>query len=261
MTVFTSFYVERPGKPSGLEEYLEYIKLGQAALACTNPRAVYTVLTDPQTLPLLQPHCSAIPTAPKEGPLMLKYLVAQAAFLKFWPGDDLIVLAATDCVANRPLNSATHSSMGFATTYNKSGKVNNVAYVRDKELGHWLLCRAIQLLATSPALVDKHEWLGDQEAWEAAIGPWEPGNNTIREAHPDGKRVILFPCGTHNRFVRKNGSVKQGDENAFILHFKGDRKQHMRQYVFDNILGRNDHGPSWLRSGYSGQTTEGQAGG
>lgn len=232
--VFTAFYAALPGGPPRTEEYLGYIKCGRQALAKTNPNAKYVVLTDQETAPALEKHVEVAVTAPSGVPLMIQYIAAQVEYLRT-AADDYVILAGTDCVARKPLADATRLDHGCAVTYrDDSGNINNVGYSRDHELTAWFLARAQAILAGWPA--DKQSWFGDQESWEAALGEWGRTGAAIHVAKPEGRNIHLYPCSTHNRPVRKNGTRKEADDKAYILHFKGPRKNFLAHYVEKHIL-------------------------
>jgi hypothetical protein len=233
--VFTVFHVEMNPEAPRVREFLGYIKAGQAALAATNPTARYVVLTDAATAPLLDKHVEVAVRAPSAGPLMLRYLAAQANFERTDTAN-FTVLAATDCAANRDLTKATSRHHGFVTTLNKAGKVNNVAYIRDHELAARFLTAAAAELENMPA--EKQKWFGDQESWDAVLG------DTRSESDKDGilvapfrdRAIHLYPWTLHNHFVPNDGFPKKRHKGAYLLHFKGPRKKNMERYVQEYIL-------------------------
>lgn len=211
-TIFTAFYVDA-GERHG--EYLQHMMAGAHALELTNPGARYVVLTDRKTAPRLEGHVEFAVTAPDMGPLMLRGVLAQAAFEKTVVAD-LVILAAPDCIANRDLTHSTFKDQGLCITENKAKKINNVGYARDHDLTHWFLTKAARIIEGYP--FPKQEWKGDQESW---------GDVDVM-----GRSVHRLPCSTHNAFPRKDGVIKWsviGD--AYILHFKGPRKEHLLRYV------------------------------
>ena len=236
MTVFTVFFANPEGNPAKYEEFLPYMKVGRLALSLTNPGAEYVVLTDRATAPLLEKHVQVAATAPDTGPLMVKYQIAQRNYLKSAKNKDFYVLAGTDCIAMRVLSRAIMHDVGFATTFNKSGRINNVAYIRDVDQAIWFLDKAIAVLDSWEP--ERQRWFGDQESWEDVLGgPVDP-KVAFHVRTIEGRKFHLFNCVTHNRFPRQCGRPKRLDSEAFILHFKGERKQVMIDYVVKNIVGK-----------------------
>jgi hypothetical protein len=224
---FTAFYVQLRDGPIDAE--LSYIDAGQRALKATTPNSRYVVLTDRRTAPLLEPHVEVAVVAPDHGALMERYVEAQ---IRFEEGarDGLVVLAATDCLANRNLDKATPSDHGFALTQKRSGEVNNIGYARDHDLTAHFLRRALAILRQYPP--ELQHWFGDQLSWQDALGPERRGVRGCPNvfAAGDTKRpVFLYPCETHNSFPKKSGELKGSNRRAFLLHFKGPRKPHLQR--------------------------------
>lgn len=247
MIAFTAFFCSED--PVKVKEYLRYMRLGQQALELTLPKARYVVLTDKKTAPLLEPYMEIAVTAPSDAPQMMKCILAQAAFEKGCR-DDISILAAPDCaVSRRDLpDSIQHP---FIVTYRRDFSINNVGYARDHDLAHWFLLRAADKLDSLPAdqliwinhgFFPIREWGGDQEGWRMALGkpPWPKlGEKTKqRFTKVEGRKIYLYPMDTHNHPVRLTGEPKRGTYDAYLLHFKGDRKQYMERFVVDFI-------PNW----------------
>jgi hypothetical protein len=225
--------------------YLPLMRVSQEALAVTNPGARYVVLTDRATAPKLEKEFEVEVLAPR-APLMVQYVEAQRAYeRKAEPG--LVVLAATDCVANRDLS--TTLAHGVAVTYRNRGKnlINNIAYICDHDRAAWFLKRALDMMRPH----EYHFW-GDQQSWEDALGPsenWERLDDReegLRVASPDGCEIYLYPCRSHNYFVKRSGAFSEAAKRAFLVHFKGTRKYNMVRSVRANILGHNVPG-EWLK--------------
>ena len=224
--VFTAFYAD-PDNGSRLDLYLPMIRAGARVLAKTNPGGRYVVLTDAETAPKLERHVEVAVTAPSGLPLMVKFTAAQAGFMAKHRGG-IVVLAGTDCLANRSFEDAMGKGHGLAVTYKKDGKINNIGYSRDHALAEWFLRRALVELERMPP--EKQAWFGDQESWEAALGP-VIGKTAVRTARPSGRLIHLYPCITHNSAPKRDGSLKRAQESAFLLHFKGERKEHFQTYA------------------------------
>lgn len=236
--------------PAKVQEYLGYMRLGKKALALTNPGARYVVITDGETARHLAPHVEVfVVEAPKMG-FMRASMWSQSEFLRL-AQDDLTILAAPDCIANRRLDEATAPNMGLAITYRRPpNTINNVAYVRDNKKACWFLERAMKALDAYPAdqtiwlnhgWHNIHDWGGDQDSWRDALGEFYSveSDKGIKIAVPDGELVFLVPCETHNHFIRRTGGPKAGTFKAYILHFKGPRKAHMPVFVEQYL-------PDWL---------------
>jgi hypothetical protein len=252
--VFTSFFVSK--SPEATKEYLKYIKYGVKALQMTNPEARYVVLTDRATAPELEQHVEVAVTAPaRETSMMMAGIQAQAAYTKK-STDELTIHAAPDCMVARSLSGVwCHPTHGVAITYRRPPEpINNVAYIRDHELAYWFLKQAEEKLET----VRGHkifDWGGDQWAWYACLPePWErlppdQGFHGMPEAAvkmvkakvtaDKDRKIYLYSCTSHNHFVRVTGGPKRLTRNAFMLHFKGPRKQHMAEYLYEHI-------PYWM---------------
>lgn len=253
--VFTSFFVSKT--PEATQEYLKYIQYGVQALRITNPEARYVVLTDRPTAKALEHYVEVAVTAPdptREPSMMMAGIMAQAAYTKKC-ADELTIHAAPDCMVSRSLTGVwAHPTHGVAITYRRPPEpINNVAYVRDHDLAYWFLSQAVDKLET----VRGHkifDWGGDQWAWYACLPePWErlpddAGFHGMPEAavkmvkvkvSSSPAKIYLYSCTSHNHFVRVTGEPKRLTRNAFMLHFKGPRKQHMAEYLYEHI-------PHWL---------------
>lgn len=225
------------------------MRWGRKALEMLVPGSRYVVLTDKESVPFLDPHFEVAVTAPSGIPLMPQCILAQAEFEKRCQ-DGLTILAAPDCMVSRAdiYDSIRHP---FVVTYRRDLSINNVGYALDHDLAHWFLMRAHAELMSVPAgktiyigggypkLLD---WGGDQEGWKMALGDpelWEQFPGTKVRAAPLEREVYLYPIGTHNHPIRKTGDPKRGSYYAHLLHFKGDRKCYMHNYVMEYI-------PHWI---------------
>lgn len=206
------------------------MRVSKKALEVTNPGAEYIVLTDYETASRIDKEFDVRVVAPG-GPLMISYIVAQAEFCK-QTKDGMTLLADTDAVANRSLDTALHREHGVAVTYRMRGvsKINNVAYVQDHERAAWYLDRSLGFMEKN-----LEHWFGDQQAWEDALGPfdtWEPITDDpegIRVARPEGKEIYLYPCLTHNYFRKVTGTTKKllMPEDPYLVHFKGEARKRL----------------------------------
>lgn len=233
---FTVFYANVPGEPPRMKEYLPYIAAGQRALRMTNPDARYIVLTDTPTARDLYYYAESFVVPYDTDPLMLKYVRAQEAFLRQTDAD-LVILAGTDCIPNLSFEDALRDDHGFAITHRGPKfkfKINNVGYSADHRLGADFLASAAEILKGWPA--EKQAWLGDQESWEAALGDFKPSEDMVQPVDTKVGRIWLYPCETHNHVVLKRGDRKPSHEDAYLLHFKGPRKQHLERYVYEHIV-------------------------
>jgi hypothetical protein len=245
-----SVYADIPGKPSRLDEFLPLIRASIQALAVTNPDAKYIILTDVNTGDRLPMDVPRSIVAPVHMPLMLKIIFAQKLFVNTSLAD-LIVLPDVDCLANRSLEEAIPDEVGLAITHR--GKkfeysINNLAYVRDRELARWFFERAFRILKEWP--LEKQEWEGDQEAWQAALAgdsvPSPPINATplqrprynfedLGNDHlmscSEGRDIHLYPCYTHNCFMSVGGRIMPKHKEAYFIHFKGPRKEHLNMWM------------------------------
>ncbi len=230
-----------------LKVYMPLMEVSKAALAVTNPGARYVVLTDKDTAPSLERTFEVEVVAESGWPLMRQYVGAQRAYsATAEPG--LVVYAATDCAANRSFDTALHHNL--AITY-RSGvgercPINNIAYVEDHERMTWFLDRAMGLMEPSRA-----NFGGDQESWYAALGhtdSWEDADDNpygVKLASPEGRWIHLYPCRTHNCFPKRNGHFSGSSHNAYLVHYKGDRKLNMVESVNHFILKTGDLRPDW----------------
>lgn len=235
-----AFYADVPDKPSRFAEYLLYAATARKALELTNPGAEYVILSDIETAAKWSDNGFKVaPCAHPGMPLMRQIIDAQRFFVaSVWDRDGLLVLPDIDAMPNKKLDDATPDDMGLAITY-KSEKhnyrINNLAYVRDANLGAWFLERAGEILATWP--VEQQHWWGDQDAWGAACGTsiadgthyWIPIQHIeagVFVAMPNrDKPIYLFPCHTHNCPMANNGEIKLAQTEAYFVHFKGPRKE------------------------------------
>jgi hypothetical protein len=247
--VVAAFYADVSGKPSRLPAYLPLIQASRKALALTNPGARYVVLTDSATAPAIEPHAEVYVAAIPPGmPLMLKIIQAQALFASECKSD-LLVLPDVDCFSNRALDDAIPAHVGLAITHKGPKhcyRINNLAYARDMDLAMWFLARAGAILESWP--LEAQEWWGDQEAWGAARGtninglgvsnsyiPLERVGDEIFLARPARREVYVYPCVTHNCPLREDGSIREAQTAAFMVHLKGPRKQHVERYMSERF--------------------------
>lgn len=226
-----------PYQPQTLGNYLRYIKTGMEVLRLTNPGARYVVLTDKPTANYLEKyHVECAVVVPPKKPLMLQYIEAQAVFEESCT-DDLSVLGATDCMVARDLTDALQPKHRLVVTYRRGPwPINNIGYAKDHDLAAWFLRRALKILEGLPSPM--HLWEGDMRAWELALGDWDTRRvlgNSVRLACPEGRKIHLYPCVSHNNFVRRIGPPKSSSRSAYLLHFKGERKALMDEYLKTHI--------------------------
>jgi hypothetical protein len=237
-----AFYADVIGRPSRFADYLPLAVASRRALALTNPGARYVVLTDSLTAARFAPHgveCAIM--APEHMPLMEKVIFAQRAFLAHPHPDlgadpDLIVLPDVDCLANRALDEAMPANAGLAVTHKGPKfrrRINNVAYVRDRQLGVRFLDAAYRVLEGWP--MERRQWGGDQDAWGEVLGDpahWAPGEAAERWiACTAVGTVDVYPCATHNRPLADDGGLRKRHRQAFMIHLKGPRKQHLERFM------------------------------
>lgn len=238
-----SFVVFHTGVDT-LPIYEPLMRVSREALSVTNPGARYVVLTDKETAPKLEKEFDVEVLAPV-GPLMRQYVWAQMEYEK--KADGLVVLAATDCVAWRDLTLATPEWCGMGITYRLRGKnlINNIAYVRDHDKAAWFLRKAIDCMKP-----EHYEFWGDQQSWEDVLGPstnWglmNPGDKpeSLRRTFVEQRAFYLFPCRSHNHFVKRSGALSGTAKKAFLLHYKGSRKLVMVRSVDWHLFGRAPQG-------------------
>lgn len=252
--VIAAFYADIVGQKSRFDEFLPLMLASKYALSVTNPAASYIVLTDHLTAKLFERHnIKYMALAPEHMPLMSKIVFAQKTFILRCDAD-LIVLPDIDCIANRDLSDSIPTSVGMAITHRGKKfqyRVNNLAYIRDRDLGHWFLDRAYWILDKWP--LEKRIWGGDQEAWEAALErssdavtkyvlgseeefydvwyDFEDLGNDILVSRPEERDIHLYPCSTHNCFMNDGGIFKDNHRDSYMLHFKGKRKQHLAAWM------------------------------
>lgn len=238
-----AFYADVPGGKSRADEYLAYARAGMRALEITNPGARFVLLTDRATARRADREMEVAVVAPEGIPLMFQVMEAQRAFVKT-VDTDLLVLPDTDAIVNRDLRKAIPYGVGLAITHKGRKfeyKINNLAYVYDRELADWFFGRALDILAAMPA--ERHHWWGDQEAWEKVVGvPVDDVENLppqltrtdeeeILLATVDGRAIHLYPNATHNCPMSNDGAIRPAQLNAFVVHFKGKRKDHLDRYM------------------------------
>lgn len=234
MTVtYTAFYADPPEGPSRWSQYSEYAFGGRRAMELTNPSGRYVVLTDRRTAKRIENDIEVQVVCEDDVPLMVKAVQAELGYVQRTLAS-LSILADTDCIANRRLDDAMPPQAGLGITYRKDLRINNVAFVRDHDLAAWFLAKALALVSGYSA--ERQDWFGDQESWEEALGTW-PQVEDRGIASPAGRVIHMLPCVTHNCAPCKDGRLKRGQEDAFLLHFKGVRKPHLRKYV-DDVLER-----------------------
>lgn len=239
--IVAAFYADVPDKPSRFSEFLPFMLASKRALSIVNPDAKYIILTDVNTVPFL--YNAGIDydvIVPVYMPLMLKIVFAQRMFVKNSIAD-LIVLPDVDCIANQDLRLAIPEDIGFATTHRGvkfEYKINNLAYIRDKELASWFFDRAYSILRGWPR--EKQEWEGDQESWQSALAAYHDESlwysyENLGDGHlvsrPEGRDIHIYPCDTHNCMIPMGGNFKPKHTDAFMVHFKGGRKRHLAKWM------------------------------
>jgi hypothetical protein len=246
--VVAAFYADIIGQSSRFDEFLPFMLASKHALSVTNPSASYIVLTDHLTAKLFERHdLRYIALAPEHMPLMTKIVFTQQMFMSRCDAD-LIVLPDVDCIVNRDLSDSIPEHVGMAITHR--GKkfwysINNLAYIRDRELAKWFLSRAYWILHDWP--LELRTWGGDQRSWEASLDgaipnpdsplglgftyKFETVQDDILVSRPEGRDIYLYPCRTHNCFMNDAGIIKDNHRNAFTVHFKGARKQHLSKWM------------------------------
>lgn len=251
-----AFFADVPGKPSRLSDYLPLIQASRKALEITNPGARYVVLTDEATAPAIEKHAQVwITNLLPSTPLMCKIIRSQALFASQCKAD-LLVLPDVDCFANRALDDAIPEDVGLAITHKgeKFGyRIVNNAYARDTDLATWFLARAAAILESWPQ--EAQHWWGDQEAWGWALGniinglglsaayiplvqvgePDEGGERIFVARPTAGKYVHVYPARTHNCPLADDGEMRPVHRNAFMVHLKGDRKQHVERFISERF--------------------------
>lgn len=251
-----AFFADVPGKPSRLTEYLPLIEASRKALELTNPGARYVVLTDEATAPGIEKYADVwLTNVLPDTPLLSKLLRSQALFASQCKAD-LLVLPDVDCFANRDLSDAISDNVGLAITHKgeKFGwRIVNIAYARDMELATWFLARASSILESWPQ--QAQEWWGDQEAWGWALGtqinglglsaayiplvqvgePDEAGERTFVARPAAGKYVHVYPARTHNCPLADDGEMRPVHRDAFMIHLKGERKQHVERFMAERF--------------------------
>jgi hypothetical protein len=215
------------------------MRIGREALNFTNPGARYIVLTDRETAPYLEKDFEVKVLAPSGWPLMRQFVEAQRAYCDIARGTGPSLLAGTDCAANRKLDDAFKYDLGI--TYRPRGRhrINNIAYITDHEFGSWFLERA--MLRMEP---DDYDYYGDQASWEAVCGHPEDWELLNPEDEPDGLRrvrvdnymIYLLPCRKYNYFRKMAGAMDKIPEEAYLIHYKGPRKNIMVASVKRHIL-------------------------
>lgn len=236
----TRFVVFHAGVET-LETYLPLMLMGRAVLKLTNPGARYIVLTDKITAPHFPSDLEIEVLAPPGVPLMPQFVMAQLEYeRKAEPG--LVVLAGTDCVAQKDLSDSLQHSMAITYRPNHKYPINNVAYIEDHELAAWFLQRALGLMRPRD-----YQFAGDMNSWTAALGdplvwekvdPEDDKEDCIRLAKLEGRSIHLYPCRTHNHFPKFSGALSENSKRAYILHYKGARKTNMVESVSHYIMGR-----------------------
>lgn len=178
---------------------------------------------------------------------MIRIVDAQKKFTSFFTGD-LLVLPDVDCLANRDISDATPKHIRLAITHKGlkfQYRINNLAYIRDAEHGAWFLDRALTILKSWPR--DQWDWWGDQEAWGAALGSRINGlgswvmvkeyDGDLLVAEPErGRKIHVFPCVTHNCTMPDDGKARQAQRDAFFVHFKGPRKEHIDAWMNERFM-------------------------
>lgn len=242
-----AFYADVPGQRSRAAEFHRYALAGKRALEITNPGARFVLLTDRATAPLFERDMEVAAVGPAGIPLMFQVMEAQRAFVRS-VDTDLLVLPDLDAIVNNDIRKAIPYDVGMAITHKGRKfeyKINNLAYVYDRELADWFFGRALDILATMPA--ERHQWWGDQEAWEKVVGvPVDDVENLppqlIRTAEEevlvaklDGRTIHLYPNATHNCPMSNDGSIRPAQIKAFVVHFKGERKQFIDRFMAERF--------------------------
>lgn len=153
-----------------------------------------------------------------ESPLMDWILEAQRHFIGSDFFDENAVLFSPDAIINRRLDEVFDVAFdaGFTLRPHKTMPINNgVIFLKPKNwlrlLFFWEDC--IEICRHYPKEI--RDWYGDQMAlWHALEGGKDAG-----------LAVERFDCRTHN------SSEVHGASSAYVVHYKGKRKAHMRALV------------------------------
>lgn len=264
--IYAAFYSreawrpEMGAEPRSLEDYVGCMLTSREVLAKTNPGAKYIVLTDPDTEPeLVKRGLTTVPIADRSLPLMRRVMTAQRDYLLL--AAEYTVLVAPDCLPCRDLELAVAKTSDLALAWRRNlYPVDSVAYVRNPSAHVYLLDRALGILGwldAQPKTWDHAHWHGDMLAMGLALGPWRHllrggwhdggedlpewdkrgrSDRGIRIVKPGGYTVEVHPFATHNYAPPKGKLPKKLNGDAFIIHFKGKRKNIMRDYCEKYLL-------------------------
>lgn len=207
------------------EEHAALAELAAECVRLTNPSAKVWALTDPmtgfQTITPVRGH-----TSPQT--MMIDRLIAQYHFLR-QEGEALFL--DSDCVVQRDLTDVFKGPVSVTERVPPKaaqGQPYNggVLYGRGPEaVEFWAILREIMDFMQR----DAWAWFGDQLALAHVVPHC-------------GDIVNVYPCETHNYPPNVDELKWSSDDkmrDAFIVHFKGERrKAQMRQYV-DQLKARH----------------------
>lgn len=215
--IVASFLSPRPAEFGGkANAYGPYINLLQAS--CDRQNVRHICITEPGSQ--IPDGIERYDALTADLPLMRAIILAQLEFLadRNTP-DGPIVMVGADCLIGQNLAEVFVDAdwdVGV-TIRQQSGDFNNGAvYLRNKDAGITLYAKAAQIVG--------EKWGGDQDALQSVISPiCGVGRTTERQ----GFKTRAFPCETHNRSPM---TILDG-EPAYILHFKGNRKDFMAAWA------------------------------
>lgn len=165
---------------------------------------------------------------PEEEPLLMNWiLAAQLAFIESPLFDQPSVIFSPDAIVLKPLEEIFDRGFDVAFTDRKNPKwpINNgVIYLnpsRRAELAAFWR-RALEMCKTYP--IETQEWYGDQQSLNDLL--------VAGVHHQLGLNVELLPCEVYNASPMRPGQGfnKRLVKDAYVAHFKGKRKDDMKEY-------------------------------
>ncbi len=226
-----AFYVSR-GEPTLHEQYMGYLDIARQSVE-RQPDHRFVVLTNPSTE--LPDGIERVDLADDNYPLMLNEIWAQYVYWRL-NHDVPVIFTAFDCLVNRDIREVFEGAdWDVGITYRKKmlQPINNVLYMNP--VNH-LRARAFLLKAYDILRyeldTELHDWMGDQEAIWRAVGQyraWEDERDTIRV---DETLIKYLPCEDYNWFPKGRTKLlaKARPRGPYVIHFKGMRKQFMRDF-------------------------------
>ena len=243
-----TFHVDLPVAPSGVHGQIDYkdvLRLAFRAAALRAPRARRVILTDEKTVFPGNVGADEVRRLPLDaGSIMYERTRLQAAYLARLEDDRSCVFMDSDIVVNRDPAEAFAQDFEVALTWRPGfpdAPFNGgLILIADAAKGRIFMKRVLECydrLLAEPRLAglfDKglNAWWGDQYALAVFVGYRAFGERTGEAMTIDGIRTGFLPCAEYNITLEPDRQYAREElRRKYFVHFKGNRKAMLAQYV------------------------------